>query len=287
MGAVQACRQGGGVVRDNEIAGTQNIDELLARDVAQAVASVDDEQLGGSHAACGLPFVASVFSDRIQQLARGGVGTLQGRAIRVGHRERVQRRVHVARIDRQEPHSLFGNLRIPDVRQMAQRRFARAVGAPRGIRIDGRVARHVQHDRSAPLARRCRERAEQRLRQAKRTEDVRRECALEILALGVAEQRQRRRTEIRRVVDEDVEAAQLAENLQRHRVDVVFRRDVAHDAVRARMLAGDLVDPLAMARDERDAGALLVQKMDEGKAEARRAAGDRDADVGERMGSHF
>ena len=46
-----------------------------------------------------------------------------------------------------------------------------------------------------------------------------------------------------------------------------FTDDVGHDAVRARMLAGDLVDPLAMTCDERHAGALLVQEMDEGKAE--------------------
>ncbi len=46
------------------------------------------------------------------------------------------------------------------------------------------------------------------------------------------------------------------------------------------MFAGDLVDPIAMACDERNAGALLVQEVDEGEAEARCAAGDRDADVG-------
>ena len=94
------------------------------------------------------------------------------------------------------------------------------------------------------------------------------ESALEILALGVAQKGERRRAEIRRVVDEDVEAAQLTENLQRHRVDVVFHRHVADDAVCARVLAGDLVDPLAMTCDERHAGALLVQEMDEGEAEA-------------------
>ena len=114
------------------------------------------------------------------------------------------------------------------------------------------------------------------------------ERALEILALGVAQKRERRRSEIRRVVDEDVEAAQLAENLQRHRVDVVFRRDVAHDAVRAGMFAGDLVDPLAVAGDERHARALLVEQMDEGQAESRRAAGDGDAKISERIGRiHF
>ena len=38
--------------------------------------------------------------------------------------------------------------------------------------------------------------------------------------------------------------------------------------MRARVLAGDLVDPIAMPRDERDAGALFVQEMDEGEAES-------------------
>ena len=58
---------------------------------------------------------------------------------------------------------------------------------------------------------------------------------------------------------EHVEAAERAENLQRHRVDVVLHRDVADDAVGAGMLAGDPFDALALPRDERDMGALRVQ----------------------------
>ena len=171
--------------------------------------------------------------------------------------------------------------------QVAQRGFACAVGAPRGIRVHGRIARHIQDDRAAPVAGRCRERAEQRFGQPERPEHVRREGALEILALGVAEKCQRRRAEVRRVVDEDVETAQLTENLQRHRVDIVLRGDVADDAVGAWVFAGDLFDAIAVAGDEGDARALLVEKMDEGEPEARRAARDRDPDAGERMGSHF
>ena len=286
MSAVQARGQRRGVVGDDQIAGPQHIDERLARDMSQPIARIDDEQFRGSHS---VPQTRSVRRDR--QLAAiassssraARLGLLQRRAIRVGHRQRVQRRVHVARIDREKTHALFGQLRIPDVREMAQRRFARAVCAPGGIRVHGGVARHVQHHRAAPFTCRCRQRAEQRLRQTERPEDVRRQRALEILALGIAEQRERRRAEIRRVVDQDVEAAQLAENLQRHRVDVVLRRDVADDAVRAGMLAGDLRRP-ARGRARRTPPArLLVEEMDERETEARGAAGDGDAQVGERM----
>jgi hypothetical protein len=57
------------------------------------------------------------------------------------------------------------------------------------------------------LASRCGQRAEQRLRQTKRAEHVGRERALEVFALRIAEQRERRRAESGRVVDEHRPAA--------------------------------------------------------------------------------
>ena len=144
----------------------------------------------GSHA---VAFIASAFAMRIQQLARGNFRALQARGIRVGNRERVQWRIHVAgSTDRNR--TPCSEISASQMRcQVAQRRFARAIGAPRGIRIDGGVARHIQDNGAASFARRGRERAEQRLRQTERPEDVRRERALEIFALGVAQKGQRRR----------------------------------------------------------------------------------------------
>ena len=284
MDAMQACRQCRGVVRHDEVAGSQDVDQLLARNVAQSVPSVDDEEPGPRHATAPVP---SALRDGVQQFARGNLWTLQGRAIGVRHRERVQWRVHVARIDRQQPHALFGDLRVPDVREMPKRRLAGTVCAPRWIRIDGGVARYIQHDGSASFARRRCEGAEQRLREAERAQEICRERALEILTFGVAEQRQRSRPKVRRVVDQHVEASELAENLQGYRIDVVLRRDVSHDAVGARMSTSDLADRLGMAGDERDAGALFVQLMDESEPEARGAAGYRDTTIGEGMGGHL
>ena len=66
-------------------------------------------------------------------------------------------------------------------------------------------------------------------------------------------------------------------------MDVVLGRDVADDAVRAGMLGGDAARRVAAARDERDARAAREQLADEREAEARRAAGDGDAQAVERV----
>ena len=128
-------------------------------------------------------------------------------------------------------------LGVPDARQVVQRGLARAVRAPRRVRRHGGVARDVQRPRRRPSPGRRGERAEQRLRQSKRSDDVGGQRQLEIFAVGVGEQRERHRTEARGVVDQDVEAAELADDLQRDRMDIVLERDVADDAVRAAMSA--------------------------------------------------
>ena len=49
---------------------------------------------------------------RVGQLARRIFRTLERRRIGVGNREGVQRRIHVARIERKEPDAFGGELRI-------------------------------------------------------------------------------------------------------------------------------------------------------------------------------
>ena len=147
-------------------------------------------------------------------------------------------------------------LLVPDPAQVRERGLARAVGAPAGVRRDRGVAADVDdHERGprSPAARRRGERAEQRLGQAERAEQVGRERRLEVLALGVGEQRQRHRAEARGVVDEHVEAAERAADLQRDRVDVVLARDVADDAVAAGDRARDALHARGVAGDEGDA----------------------------------
>ena len=116
----------------------------------------------------------------------------------------------------------------------AKRRLAGAIGAPAGIGVDRRVAGDVDHQRAAPVARRGGKRAEQRLGQAERADEIDRERLLQLLAFGVGKQRQRDRAEARGIVDQHVEAAEVAGDLQRDRVDVVLPADVADNAVRRR-----------------------------------------------------
>ena len=103
---------------------------------------------------------------------------------------------------------------------------------------------------------------------------------LEIFALGVGEERERRRPEARGVVDEHVEAAEGAELIwSGDRVDVLLPRDVADDAVGAGMVAGNAVDALAGAGDEGDAGAAAAELAHEREAETGGASGDGDSEM--------
>ena len=99
---------------------------------------------------------------------------------------------------------------------------------------------------------------------------------LQRLALGVGQQRQRHRPEARRVVDQHVEPAEAAGDLQRDRVDVVLAADVADDAVRAGRVGGAL-DGARGAGDEGDARAVRGELPHQRQAEAGGAAGDGDA----------
>jgi len=78
-------------------------------------------------------------------------------------------------------------------------------------------------------------------------------------------------------VDQDVEPAERAADLQRDGVHVFLPRDVADDAVAAGDLARDATETAGVAGDEGDRVAARRERFDEGEAEARRAAGDGDA----------
>ena len=71
---------------------------------------------------------------------------------------------------------------------MKERRFAGAICSPARIRVEGGVTRNVQHDRWPPLARRTGQRAQEGLGQTERTEHIRGEGSLEVLALGVRQE---------------------------------------------------------------------------------------------------
>ena len=223
--------------------------------------------------------------DGVGQLAGRGLRPLQRRRVGVGHGGRVQRRVHVARVDRQEAHPLRRQLGVPDAAQVAQGRLARAVRAPARVGVDRRVAGDVQHDRAAALAGRRGQRPEQRLGQAERPEQVRGEGPFQVLAVGVAQQRQRRRPEVRGVVDQHVEPAELADDLHGDGVDVVLHGDVADDAVRAGVSPRHLLDAARRAGDEGHPRAAAEQLPDEGQAQPGGAAGDGDPQAGEAVGS--
>ena len=114
VGALEAGRQGRGVVGDDKIAGAEVIDELGARLVRDATRLVDDEKfrggrtldgsIGGGHRVdldC-----RERPGDRVDQFSGCGLRPLQRRGVCVRNRHRMERRVHVAGIDREKPHSL-------------------------------------------------------------------------------------------------------------------------------------------------------------------------------------
>ena len=76
------------------------------------------------------------------------------------------------------------------------------------------------------------------------------------------------RAETRRVVDQHVQAAEFAENLQRDWIDVVFLRHVADDAVGVRQLGGDPLHGVRRAGDEGDVSAARDQFADQREAKS-------------------
>jgi hypothetical protein len=188
----------------------------------------------------------------------------------------VQRGIHVAGVDRKEsdPESL--GFLGPDGGEVLQGGLAGAVGAPAGVGGRGGVAGDVHDQGAAAVARRGGEGAEERLGQAERADEIHRERLLEVLAVGVGEQSERHRAEAGGAVDQHVEAAEVAGDLQGDRMDVVLAADVADNAGGAGV-PGGFGDSLGGAGDEGDARALGSELADQREAEAGGAAGDGDA----------
>ena len=92
-------------------------------------------------------------SIRADDLARRVARPLQRRRVGVGHGERVQRRVHVARVDGEEAHAV--RPRAPRPRSRLRWRSAALLApyAPQPGRVDRRVARDVEHQRGAAAPR--------------------------------------------------------------------------------------------------------------------------------------
>src|SRR5215216_456277 len=100
---------------------------------------------------------------------------------------------------------------------------------------------------------------------------------LEVFTLGVREQSQRGRTKIGSVIDQDVEPAKLACDLNRDRVDVFLHGDVADDAVGAGIVPRDLFDSFARPCDKSDARASADEFTNESESESGRPARDCDS----------
>ncbi len=83
-------------------------------------------------------------------------------------------------------------------------------------------------------------------------------------------------SEVRSVVDERIEPAEVPRDLQRQRIDVFLASDVADDAARASLL-GDLLDGRGGAGDEGDTSASGGKEPDKGETQAGRPARDGDA----------
>ena len=159
---------------------------------------------------------------------------------------------------------------------MQERSFAGAIGAPLRVGVDRGVADDVEDDGAAPLPRRCREGAEQSPRQTEGPNKVSRQRQLELLAFGVGEQGEWDGAEARSVVDEDIDAAQAAGDLQSDRIDVFLARQVADDAMGPRQFARDTLQTLPATRDKGDFGAAAAELTNQRKAQPRCAAGNGD-----------
>ena len=140
-----------------------------------------------------------------------------------------------------------------------------------------------KHHRAAAFARRGGERAEERLGQPERRDDVDLQRLGEILARGVGERRERHGAEARCVVDQDVEPAEPADDLKRNRVDRrPFRR--RRRRCRARRLRGSCAAPLPAVRATKATRAPeRCELLHERKPEAGGSAGDGDAQAGSRF----
>src|SRR5262249_37773125 len=136
-----------------------------------------------------------------------------------------------------------------------------------------RVAGNVDHCSAGALPCGSRKGAEQSFGQPERAQQVHRERLFQLLAFGVGERCQGSRPETRCVVDQHVELAEIAGDLQRERVDILLTANVAHDSARTRF-SGYSFDGSRGSGNEGDARSARGELLDERESEARCSAGD-------------
>src|SRR5262249_23544355 len=96
---------------------------------------------------------------------------------------------------------------------------------------------------------------------------------LQILAFRVGERHERGRSEGRCAVDERIEPAKVARDLQGDRVDVFLVPDVADNPTGPRLI-GNLLDRTGSTSDKGNASAADAKQPDESQPEAGRSTRD-------------
>ena len=144
MDTLQAGRQRRRIICNDEVARAEECRRVrcaadaACRHLLSTIKSLADRRSGRSAAnhGCSLTRRAAwawqCGKHRLDDFRGGVLRAPQGRRVGVGNGQRVQRRVHVARIERQKAHAVGLCLLGPDCRQVAERRLARAIGAPPG-----------------------------------------------------------------------------------------------------------------------------------------------------------
>ena len=191
----------------------------------------------------------------------------------------MKRRVHVAGIVGQDMDAGFDQLQVPDPAEMMKGGLARAIGAPAGIGRDGGVAGDIDHDPAAALARRSGQGAEQGLGQAEGTEKIGRQSALQILAIRIAQKRQRHGAEVGGIVDQHIEPAERAGDRRGEGIDVGLVSHIAGKAMGAGKAGGDAGQARRIARDEGDRGAGIGELTEQRQAKPRGSPCDGDPQI--------
>src|SRR5262249_29447687 len=137
---------------------------------------------------------------------------------------------------------------------------------------------NVDHNSAAPIPGRGGKSAEQGFGQSERPQQVHSDRLLQFLAFRVGKGCEWGRAEARCVVNENVEPAEVSDDLQRNRVDVALSSDVADNSARARAI-GCQLNGRGGAGDEGDTSTLVGEQSDECESEAGRPSGDGDAKI--------
>jgi hypothetical protein len=145
------------------------------------------------------------------------------------------------------------------------------------IRTDAGIADNVQNDCAPTFAGRRSERAHQCFGKTEWTKKIGGEHFFEVFTFGVGKQSEWCWTKTRGVVDKNIEAAELACDLDRHRVDVFLFRDIGHDPVRVGIFPRDLFDSFASPCNKGDSRASADQFTNKCEAQTRSPTGYSDS----------